>query len=1130
MVMIFSKENTLSDALIHRADELGKITSLSMDESVAQNCVVGHRTASSVVIDRFRTLAKQVSHSRYINHEVESILDNFFIIETTVFDINTAFKKRDFKKFPLITKAKGERFLRLYSVLREFVQDTKGRVEKTDLLTFINTYQQWSPFSIRELNAVPVMLKLILVEDFGELVSNACSVIDEYKKAEDDYVAITKASKRSSWDPSKITLSLAKKYGTVPINFGLHLIGRLNQDGSKMRPIIKWIRLNLEKQGFATDSLSWVEEGVRTEQTTLISNITESLHWLNQVRWDAVAEKVNIVDGVLSGDPSGVFSSLNLETKNEYRNVVVRLAEQVSIHEAEIARVAVQLASHNKQSNDPLSSVKRHVGYYLVDVAGRQMLEREVHYRPTNSERLYRLILNHPSRSYFGLLLSISLGLSAGTLSLLGFPTQMSLVWVVWVLATFLINLEIAIHVSNILVTRVLPVRKLPRLNLEHDLGENHRTFVVVPSMLRSEKSIRDLVSKLETRYVGNQQQGLYYALLLDFPEAHSETLDTDASLIQITKEAIASLNAKYAQGLEKRFFALIRKRIWNESEQVFMAWERKRGKLREFNELMRGKDTTYIITDDVESLSRIRYVITLDEDTELPHDAARRLVGAIAHPLNAPVINTNGKVIRGYGIIQPRVSVRLSTATRSVFSRLYSVVSGIDSYSGPVSDVYQDLFDNALFFGKGVYDIDAVESSMKGKIPDNTVLSHDLLEGLYTRVGFASDIVLFDGFPKFYHEFIVRHERWVRGDWQIIGWLSGKFRQGKYGVPVERLAFVDRFKIFDNLRRSLVPVAALCSLAIGYLTDISLEVTTGFIVLALIAPYALPFIVSMAHKGSAPFRLRIRKWVDDVFVLVIHSALRIFFLLEQALVSVIAITKTLWRLYVTRKKLLQWKISEDVGAKLVGRFYEYYKVMRLSVLLAITTFVVVLIRDGNGVMVAWSLVWLVAPFIAYSISIQTDIKAKLGKQGISFVRGMAYRNALFFLDNAKRETNWLIPDHVQERPRVIGEDRKMTSPTNMGMHISSLIAAHELGYLSTNRYADRIDSMFKSLSRLERCKGHFLNWYDVEKLEAIQPKYVSSVDSANLLLAFIAAEQSYLRMGSKPLESHEKGRGVADA
>jgi cellobiose phosphorylase len=1126
-----SLENPVNISKLNRkANELGISTPLITSDYLSQSITANHRAVAKNVLDRYRALAKLTSKTGFMNHEIESILDNFFIIETTVFDVVNSFKKKDFKRFPLVTRTKKETYFRLYYVLREYVRAANGSVDKEGLLAFISTYQKYSPFSIRELNTIPIMIRFILVEDFGELITKSEQVIKENEEAEKAYVMIAKAAKRSSWDPAKVTLTLANTYGTIPVNLGLHLMDRLNQDGQKMRPIIKWIRLNLEKQGLSSSTLSRTEEGYRSEQFEHMTNVIESLHWLNQVRWDAIAEQVNVVDALLAHDPAGAFLMLDTNTKNSYRNVVVRIAERVSIHEAEVARTALRLANLQQRNDDSARNIKKHVGYYLVDHEGRAILEAEMKYTPTLLEHLYHLIHIHPARTYFGLISIFTLIFFAVSMLMIGFPTHDSLLGFIGAVSLLFISFEIGIHATNVVLTRIVPARRLPHLDLNDDVGIERRTCVAVPSMIRDEKSISEHVEKLETKYVGNPQKNIYYALLLDFSASKTETLPTDALYISFIEKKIQELNDRYGRG-EKIFFALIRKRKWNESENVYMAWERKRGKLREFNELLRGKETSYIVTGGIEQIKDIKYVITLDEDTELPHDSARKLIGTMAHPLNIPIVDQRGKVIRGYGIIQPRVSTRLSIASRSLFTRLYSSASGIDSYSGPVSDIYQDLFDNALFFGKGIYDIDTIEASMKGKIPDNTVLSHDLLEGIYAHTGYASDIVLFDGFPKYYHEFVVRLERWIRGDWQIIGWLSGRFGQGKYGVPVERFAFVDRFKIFDNLRRSLVPVAAVVVLFIGYETDISLEIASMFIALALMSPFALPFIASFVRPSSAPLRLRVRKFIYEIFALCIHSALRIFFLFEQACVSVWAIVRTMSRLYITRKRLLQWKISQDVSTVLVGKLSEYYRAMRVSVILAVV-FIVYLIlgKDYDEWVMAWCTLWLLAPFVAYLISIRTDIKEKLSNDDTRFIRGVAYRTALYFIDNAKKETNWMIPDHIQESPIVTGENRVVTSPTNIGMHVAGLLSAYELGYISIVRYAERVQDLFTSLAHLRRYKGHFYNWYDINTLEPLTPEYVSSVDSANCLLSFIAVERAYRDIADRNIITDEMVKGLNDS
>jgi len=1130
MLPEIKKNSRQGEIVLKKARDLGKSTALLTNKAAAIALSVLYEKKAKVVLQKYATLTKLVSRHHFINQEIEFIFENFFIVESTISEIVNSFKKKDVKKLPLVS-LRGAKTIRLYALFEEFLIATKNEVDRDVLLAFLAEYQKESPLSIQEINLVPEVLRLILVENFGFLIDEAFKKIQDFNEAGNLHTVIKKSIASANGDPSRAISFLASRYKFIPFDLAIDLLDRLSKEGATMRLVIKWIHLNLEKQGIGANKISTIEKRVRGKHLSISSNAIESLHWLNQVRWDSIAEDINVVDAILANDPEKVFLSLERESKNLYRSTVVRIAERVSVHEAEVARAALYLASKAHSKDFPKDmAARRHVGYYLADPSGIEMLEGEMHYVPSKLENFNKFILIHPQVSYFGSISFFSFFTFFLVLLIIGIPNFGITVFISWLLIAAMLSFEIGIHAANALFVHFLPIRSLPRIEIEGDAGERYRTFVAVPSILRSEQSIRELAQKLEVKFLGNNEKNIFFALLFDFKDASEETLETDAALLDCMNAEICRLNTLYGEGA-KRFFGLARKRIWNGEEGIFMGWERKRGKLREFNELLRGKSTSYMNGEEVLSLGRVRYVITLDEDTELPHDAARKLIGTIMHPLNAPVLDSSNRVVRGYGIIQPRIAVHIDTALRSLFSRLYSSGSGIDSYSVSVSNFYQDLFGSALFFGKGIYDIDTIERSMSGKIPDNAVLSHDLLEGIYAHTGFASDIVLFDGFPNFYHEFIIRLERWIRGDWQIIGWLSSRFGQAKYGVPRESFAFIDKFKIIDNLRRSLVPVMCVFALVLGLAANLDIAKISALILIVLASPHIFPFVVSLIFLYSVPPRLRLPKAVKGLFLIVIHTVLKVFFLLQNACVSMRAIIVTFVRIYFTRKKLLQWNNFYDIGTTLAGRLKEYYLFMNEGVIVSLLFFSFLAVRGPIDLWIqAWLIIWCVAPIVAFLISEPIGKKERLKEKDVSFVRTIAYRNALYFLENAKEETNWLIPDHMQDYPKLPERSRMATSPTNIGMHIVSLISALDLGYISPLRYTDRTEKLFSSLSRLYRYRGHLINWYDIKNLEPLSPQYVSSVDSANFLLSLIVADQAYAEISERLIVGDSAFKGLIDA
>ena len=1122
------KKKQLNESFLKKARDLGRKTVLLNHRGTSIALSSLYKKKAKIVSQKYLNLTKLASKNYFIDQEVEFIFENFTVIELTISEIMNSFKKKDVEKIPLVI-SKGTKKIRLYNLFEEFLSMTENKVEKEVLIPFIKEYQKESPLSIREINLIPEIMRLILVENFGILIEEILKKINNFNEAKRINAFIVKSIKKSNGDPSNSISFLASKYKFIPLELAIDLLNRLSKEELPVYPIVKWIHLNLKKQGIKTNKILDIEAKNRSKYLSNASNIIGSLHWINQVRWDHISEEINVVDSILAKDPAKIFSLIERESKNSYRSTIVRIAERVSVHETEVARSALNLALKASSKNTLVNM--SHVGYYLADPSGIRILEKEMQYSPSKSENFYKSIIDKPLLAYFGIIGILTFCIAYFAFTIINITSLNLFFLAIWILIILMLAFEISIHATNTIFSHFLPVKNLPRIKLEKDVGENCRTFVVIPSMLRSEESTHELIGKLEASFLGNNEKNIYFALLFDFKDSSKETTEKDSDLLSHMNNEISRLNDLYGKG-EKIFFGLVRKRIWNEKEGVFMGWERKRGKLREFNELLRGKlDTSYINGENILSVGHIKYVITLDEDNEMPQDTARKLIGTIMHPLNAPVLNNSNQVVRGYGIIQPRIAVHLNDAYRSIFSRFYSSGSGIDSYSTSVSNIYQDLFGNALFLGKGIYDIDTIERTMANKIPDNTVLSHDILEGIYAHTGFAGDIVVFDGFPNFYHEFIIRLERWTRGDWQIMGWISHLLGQNKYGVPKESFSFIDRFKIIDNLRRSLIPVFCVLALFLGFIFALDIIKIAALILIVLASPHIFSFILNSIFLYSFPINQSISKITKDIFSIITHTILKFSFLFQHAFISINAITTTIIRLYFTRKNLLRWNSFYDIGASLTGKLKEYYLVMKSSVF---TSLILLIFLTINGLVNIWIqiilVIWCIAPFIAFIISNPINKKERLSKDNQSFIRTVAYRNALYFLENAKEETNWLIPDHVQEYPKTLVETRITTSPTNIGMHIISLVSSFDFGYISPLRYADRTKKIYSSISNLYRYRGHLINWYDIKNLEAISPRYVSSVDSANFLLSLIAAEQSYAEISKRPIIEESTFDGLIDA
>ncbi len=712
--------------------------------------------------------------------------------------------------------------------------------------------------------------------------------------------------------------------------------------------------------------------------------------------------------------------------------------------------------------------------------------------------------------------------------------------WLLVIFAALLPVSELAVGLMNYLLTLALPPRTLPRLEFKEGIPEECAAFIVVPSMLIHDDSAALLAAKLEIHYLANSDPQLRFALLTDFADAPAEHQAEDDGYVQDALERIAALNRRYAPEGSPRFFLFHRKRLWNPSEGCWMGWERKRGKLDEFNRLLRGDaNTSYTVrSGEVDDLPTIRYVITLDLDTQLPHETARRLVGTLAHPLNRARFDAGqGRVVEGYGILQPRISFHLPAANRSRFTRIWVGSAGVDPYSAAVSDIYQDLFGAGTFTGKGIYDVDAFESATGDTFPDNRILSHDLIEGNYARCGLVTDIELFDDFPVRYHVYARREHRWIRGDWQLLPWLGRKAPAPALGHPAQRvwrrnpLPLLERWKIFDNLRRSVVPPALVLWLLLSWtVLPLPWGLSSSLALLVLALPLLLQVGGTLFHAVKNRSLSGLRDLTRNGWTTAVQVAMNGVVLLFQAYLSADAIVRTLVRLAVTRRRLLEWETAASADRRLGAALKYFWKSMWLATALAaVFAALVLLVRpDALPAASGFLLAWFFSPVLAWWTSQDLQVREKPLRDSERRDLGVIARKTWGFFESfVGAEDHWMPPDNFQEEPRHQVAHR--TSPTNQGLLLVSTLAAHDFGYLNLCSLLERLEKTFETLQRLERFQGHFYNWYDTRTLEPLQPTYVSTVDSGNLMGCLLTLKQGLLEKTSEPLLGQQALSGLSD-
>jgi cyclic beta-1,2-glucan synthetase len=859
------------------------------------------------------------------------------------------------------------------------------------------------------------------------------------------------------------------------------------------------------------------------DPTEAVSRAISTLIAVANIPWKDFFDRVSRVEAILRNDPAGVYSAMDFDTRDRYRNAVEEIALGAGMSEWDVASKTLELAAAHTGAPR-----RGHVGCWLV-AEGRHEIEVTLGFRATPAAALRRWALAHAGACYAGTLIGFGAAALAPPAVLLATLNAGGVAWAAGLILALAPASIISVTLTHWIVTLAVPPRVLPKLDFERGLAEGCVAAMVVPVILRTPDEVAALIEKIETHWLTNPDPLLRVALLSDLADADAEHTPLDAPIESELVAGVRRLNERYAD--HAPFVLLHRKRRWNEAEGCWMGWERKRGKLEQFNEFVLGEvvDTFAVCEGDIAALHSVRFVVTLDADTTVPAGSVNRLLGALSHPLNQVGFDAvTGRVRRGYTFVQPRVEISPDAAGRSIFSRLYTGDTAIDIYSRAVSDVYQDLFGEGVFIGKGAYDVAAFRRSLNGRVPENAIVSHDLFEGLHGRAALASDVVFYEGFPSSYLEYARRSHRWVRGDWQLLPWLAGPV-PGRDNVRLANpLSALDRWKVFDNLRRSLIPAALVTLAAVGWLALPGDAWIWSALTVAAPAAYLFTDLVTSLGRGRrrGAVRERLRHLADHAG----RWLLAIVFMAHEAVISVDAVARASWRVFVSRRRMLEWTSAAHTTELMTGgrarAWVEMIGAPVLAVLIALA------LSAANPAALPGAapllLLWFVSPEIARFIGRKRrPAVGALDVEDRTFLRHLARRTWLYFETFAGPDDNWLPPDNYQTEPHE--EIAHRTSPTNIGMLFLSSLTARDLGHLGLPDLVARTRYALDSLDRLERYRGHILNWFDTRTLQPLEPRYVSTVDSGNLAVSLLTLREGCLEATRRPALQPALWMGLED-
>lgn len=1105
---------------------LDAIQAYAAELAAAHQCVKtqNHQPHPLQSLEKSISILKNIIHrlgeAQHIEQNVTLsanwFLDNAYVIEENSKAVESGLPKKYYRQLPKLVNPPMQGVPRVYAIADGLINCTGNVLNHENIATFLKSYLAVTPLTIGELWALPLFLKLKLLECLEQLAIELDRRVTEAEIASFWENRLCNAARI---EPERLEAFLEhlKNFEKQPSpHFAEELIEHLFDEDVILPAIKTWVE---EALGSNIVQIMQKEQLEETQNGIAISSAIVSLISLSQMAWKAVFESISPVDAILKDDPAEVYAAMNFTTRDSYRHAIEVLARRSGCTESDIATLILQMAQLGK---DPAS---RHVGYYLID-AGRDALETFIHYPPTAEQRVRRFMTNHSALIYFGGIAAMLLAIE-GLLYMLSWEKGLFLSETLLFLGMAILPVsEIGIQLFNAFLPHILPPHILPKMCFDAGIPEKYKTLVVIPCMLTSSETTKEIFNNLEIHYLANNDPALKFGVLFDFADAPNALTPADQKLLDDALHGMQALEQKHGANI---FFLFLRERLWNASESTWIGWERKRGKLENLNRFL--TDGTYpgefLRFGQREHLTKVRFVLTLDIDTKLPKDRAKQLIETLAHPLNAVQLSAENHVKRGYTIIQPRVLTDFSQAKKTLFSRIFSDFIGVDPYTLAISDVYQDLMHEGTYHGKCLYDVQAFNRILTECFPENHLLSHDLLEGAYVRVGYTSDIALYDNFPETYFAWSKRQHRWMRGDWQIIDWLFAHVPAFANKWKRNPLSGGNRWKIFDNLRRALLSPAMMALLSFSWLFSSVPVLWTNLVLLVLF----MPTLATLVHNLLAYLHAKKTSWKS--FALgALRAVITAALLPHQAMLALDALFRVIYRRLISHKFLLEWSTNDHGGSDLQYR----RSILRLlgSTLFASILFALVVHYNPTAIAPAlpFCLLWALSPLLVFLLGEKSLLSVlsphRVREEQREPLRKIARKTWRYFDDFVQPETQWLPPDNFQAALMI--EVAERTSPTNIGLWLLSVLSAYDLKYLSVDDAIARLLATFQTINKLEFHQGHLLNWYNTRTLEPLHPKYVSTVDNGNFLASLWTLQQGMSELIAAPVLPFSFVEGLEDS
>ncbi len=1085
-----------------------------------------------ILIEIRNLLVESIQSGQSITPAAEWLLDNFYLIEEQIITTKKHLPKKYSEGLPYLANGNSNGMPRVYDIALEIISHSDGHVDSKELRGFISAYQLEKVLTLGELWAIPIMMKLAVIENLRRIAENTALAMIDNNLADYWSEQMIETVRK---DPADLILTISDMARSNPILNSPFVAGftrKLEGKGPSLALPLSWLEQRLSKEGISCTDLIWQENQKQAADQVSVKNSIGTLRFIGSSDWRKFVEALSKVEQTLREDITGTYPLSDFTTRDRYRHVIETIAKGSLLSETQIAEKTIELTKRPNLSDNEYDRQK-HVGYYLID-KGFDQLKEAVRMRYTLRQSLTSFMEKRPTLIYIFSISILTLLVTFGMFSVAwkygNFNWQFLLLVALLCMAG---GAHLAISFTNWLATIWVNPIIIPRLDFSKGIPAEYRTLVTIPTMLSGKKEIEENVEALEVRFLANREKNLHFSLLTDFTDADSETMPDDRLLLNIVSECIDYLNEKYNQsGQADIFYLFHRPRKWNPKENKWMGYERKRGKLSALNALLKGnneKDFSHII-GNYSDLANIKYIIALDSDTQLPRDAAWKLIATMAHPLNRAIYNEKKKrVVQGYGILQPRIASDFPKNDTSFYLRMQGDMKGVDPYTRASSDVYQDIFAEGSFIGKGIYDVEIFEKVVGNRFPENRILSHDLLEGCYTRSGLLSDVVLYENNPSNYEADIKRHHRWIRGDWQIAAWIL-PFIKDKNGKLVRnKLSILSRWKIADNLRRSLLPVCLLLILLLGWSVLPKPWFWTLAVTIIILLPVMAAEILKLIRRPEdLEFKAHLSEVGNSVKEVLLRFIFGIAVLPYEAYRFTDAIIRTNWRMLISGKRLLEWTPYIIASRQSKSSIWFIYRKMWIGPVLASFCLLFFLSTNFPAFYVSSIILilWFISPSIAWRISLPEKEEAPdLTRSQKVFLHKSARKTWAFFEQFVNEGENWLPPDNFQKHPTPVIAHR--TSPTNIGLSLLANLTAYDFGYISRGEMLSRCENTLNTMHKMERYKGHFYNWYNTQSLAILPPAYVSSVDSGNLVGHLLILRQGILALKSTPFFQVQSYNGL---